>query len=156
LVFLESMPTIEKIRNKYPEDLAIQCVCDAFPCERAPIAMRARAPKKVLEALMWNRGIHMVLAGVPHQYPPHYSVNKNEVWKDVVQIAIDAEVFDEDNVVIVRETRETPHGVLIRFDTPTSTKASVLASFRKKILKIRRKFAEFDSWGETVFVPHAP
>jgi len=150
------MPTIAQIRSKYADNLAIQCVCDAFPHGSHNIAMRARAPMKVLEILMWNRGIHMVMAGKPHQYPPPYDKVDHELWKEVFQIGIDAEVFDEDNVVVVNSTIETPNGVLVWYNVPNSTKNSVQASFRKKILKIRRKFAEFDSWGESVFEPIVP
>lgn len=150
------MPTIGNIRTKYADNLAIQCACDAFPCSESLIAMRARAPMKVLQGLMWNRGIHLVMAGIPQQYPPPYDSIDHEIWKDVFQIAIDAEVFDDDNIVIVRETRETPNGILVWFQEPESTKNTVRASFRKKILKIRRKFAEFDSWGSSVFEPVVP
>ena len=145
---------ISRIRNKYPNHRAIQCICDAFDYPDTPIAMRARAPLKVLEALMWNRGVHMVLAGVPQDEVRSENVDYNQIWKDVIQIAIDAEVFDEDNVVIVRNVKETPNGILIFFEQPITKIDS--QTFRKKLLKIKRKFTEFDSWGNSLLEPYVP
>lgn len=150
------MPTIEQIRQKYSDNIAIQCICDAFPSQQHNIAMRARSPLKVLEVLMWNRGVHMVMAGVPHHYPTPYDTVDHELWKDVFQIGIDSEVFSTDNIISVDSTIETPHGVLVWFTPPTSTKNTIQSTFRKKLLKIKRKFAEFDSWGESVLEPYVP
>jgi hypothetical protein len=148
------MNNIAKIRQKYQDHRAIQCICDAFPCETAPIAMRSRAPLKVLGALMWNREVHMVMAGIPEQYHSHRNIDDNEVWKDVIQLAIDCEVFDTDNFVVVKDVCQTPNGLLVWFETPT--KRSQDTAFRKRLLKIRRKFAEFDSWGGSVLEPFVP
>ena len=145
---------ITHIRNKYPDHRAIQCICDAFDYPNTPIAMRARAPLKVLEALMWNRGVHMVLAGIPRDEVRSVNVDYHQIWKDVIQIAIDAEVFDEDNVVIVREAKETSNGILVFFEPPITKIDSQI--FRKKLLKIKRKFMEFDSWGNTMLEPYVP
>ena len=148
------MMNVTRIRNKYPDHRAIQCICDAFDYPDVPIAMRARAPLKVLEALMWNRGVHMVLAGFPQDGVRFDSTDYNQLWKDVLQIAIDAEVFDEDNIVTVKETKETPNGLLIWFEPPTNKYDR--QTFRKKLLKIKRKFLEFDSWGDHVLEPFVP
>lgn len=150
----DRMMDITRIRNKYPEHRAIQCICDAFDYPNISIAMRARAPLKVLEALMWNRGVHMVLAGFPQNEVRTGSIDYNELWKDLIQISIDTEVFDEDNVVTVKETKETPNGVLVWFEPPT-TKAG-RQSFRKKLLRIKRKLAQFESWGDNVMEPFVP
>jgi hypothetical protein len=103
---------------------------------------------------MWNRGVHMVMAGIPDEYPPHMNAYHNEVWKDVIQLAIDCEVFDTDNFVVVKDVRQTPNGLLVCFEPPT--KRSQESAFRKRLLKIRRKFAEFDSWGGSVLEPFVP
>lgn len=145
------MTNITRIRTKYSDHRAIQCICDAFEYPNSQISVRARAPKKVLEALMWNRGVHMILAGIPDSHLPNSLVDHNEAWKNVIQDTIDTEVFDTDKIVIVRETKETPNGVLVWFESPT--KRSQESSFRKKVLKIRRKFLEFESWGGNAFEP---
>jgi hypothetical protein len=148
------MMNVTRIRNKYPDHRAIQCICDAFDYQDLPIAMRARAPLKVLEALMWNRGIHMVLAGLPQDEVRSDNTDYDLLWKDVLQIAIDAEVFDEDNVVIVKEVKETPNGILVSFEPPSTKRDR--QTFRKKLLKIKRTFMSFGSWGDTVLEPYVP
>lgn len=142
------------IRNKYLEHKAIQCICDAFDYPNSLITMRARAPLKVLKVLMWNRGVHMVLAGSPQDGVRFDSRDYNKIWEYVIQTTIDSEVFGEDNVVIVREIKETPNGLLIWFEVPTGKHS--IKIFRKRLLKIKRKFMEFDSWGNHVLEPFVP
>lgn len=145
---------ITRIRNKYPDHRAIQCICDTFDYPDVPIAMRARAPLKVLEALMWNRGVHMILAGFPQNEVRSDHIDYNELWKDVIQTAIDTEVFDVDNVVIVQEVKETPNGIVICFEPPTTKIGR--QTFRKKLLRIKRKLSQIDTWGDSILEPFVP
>lgn len=140
------MPTIAEIRSRYSDNHAIQCVCSSFAHPETNIVMRTRNANKVLEALMWNRGIHMILAGNVKGSP----VNPN-VWKEVIQMAIDIDVFDRDNVMVVENATQTPNGIIVQFKHQVGGSAL----FRKNVLKIKRMFAKYDGWGVTVLEPLA-
>lgn len=143
------MPTIQSLRMKYAGHKAIQCICDAFDCQNHTIAInRGSSDQKVLHSLMWNRGVHLILAG---DIVRTYSRAENEIWKDVIQIAIDADVFSKDAVMTVNTVKETENGLLVSFDSPV--KKSQESSFKKKLIKIQKIFSDYDSWGNSVLTP---
>lgn len=147
----KKMPTINQIRRKYSEDQAIQCACDFYPNGEHTIAMRVRAPEKVLGVLMWNRGIHMILSGSVVQYSRR-GPRSDDSWKDVIQMTLDSDVFTEEGYLVVEGAWETANGVILRFPTPQTKRQSAL--LRKKLLRARRKFREYESWGGSVLTPH--
>lgn len=145
------MPSINQIRNKYADNYAIQCACDFYPNGDHMIAMRVRAPAKVLEVLMWNRGIHMILSGPVVQYSRR-GPRSDSSWKDVIQMTLDCDVFDEDGELVVEGAWETANGIIVRFPAPRTKRQCAL--LRKKLLKARRKFREYESWGGSILIPH--